>query len=642
MIIPIDTYSNMSTPNDSYNGKENGNNLPNYFFESELVHSPPFFRLVTFTDNNKIANMIKSAYNLTSSSFQSFSQLEVISSPRMSSSPSPSSPTSPTSPTSPDSPTSSTSNNYSIRDAQKIVYPSHQKCSHSLCIYHNATSESLNQNLVNEKIESDSSVNENNDNQFKSDENSNFFPFNFFDSNDEMQLYHCHIEKKEDETYWICDFEDRGVFILNGKTVGRESTQLYHGDILIIKKLYLSDSDDADSTHKELDKYLHEAFVYQAILLPVKLNLLDNDISDIQSYNGIHTTLIGRKRKRDETELISNSSDQIDDKYKEDLFKDTDEFRNTQLAMNKLMSYMKEMSSNSLYKSYKRKLKINNLKDKVSSTVNKAKTLIDEQKKKFDNIINHDLTCTICKQIFLDPMTLGCSHSFCKSCLLKLIQTESENSKCCLCPLCRTFIGIQYPVRNIPMDSLTKNLIPILDENLRLQIQNRKREWTEHENKCKEHLENLLDIAQTRATSYMNIIEKWSEDAKKIFINGIRHFIGESRAKYCELVGMTESWIQTAPLNQMRRACENLYLKEPLRPETNDPGVYKIFEEDLRRLLYEFLKNETYSEEPFLYKRPSISKSNSTQEGINNDQEVIDLIDASDSIHSNEIRILYP
>ncbi|XP_046582810.1 probable E3 ubiquitin-protein ligase MID2 [Haliotis rubra] len=57
------------------------------------------------------------------------------------------------------------------------------------------------------------------------------------------------------------------------------------------------------------------------------------------------------------------------------------------------------------------------------------------------------LTCVICTEVFTDPATLQCNHTFCKSCLLKYTKTQSEaiQAKSIPCPACRQQTKVTNP-----------------------------------------------------------------------------------------------------------------------------------------------------------------------------------------------------
>ncbi|XP_056093397.1 E3 ubiquitin-protein ligase TRIM39-like [Rhinichthys klamathensis goyatoka] len=47
--------------------------------------------------------------------------------------------------------------------------------------------------------------------------------------------------------------------------------------------------------------------------------------------------------------------------------------------------------------------------------------------------LNEELQCSICLEVFTDPVTTPCGHNFCKTCLIKCW----PNTQTCFCPLCK-------------------------------------------------------------------------------------------------------------------------------------------------------------------------------------------------------------
>ncbi|XP_071081919.1 tripartite motif-containing protein 3-like [Haliotis cracherodii] len=72
---------------------------------------------------------------------------------------------------------------------------------------------------------------------------------------------------------------------------------------------------------------------------------------------------------------------------------------------------------------------------------------------------NH-LTCVICSEVFTAPATLQCNHTFCKSCLLKYINTQPEavQAKSIPCPSCRQLTKVTNP--DSPVEEWVSQLKP--------------------------------------------------------------------------------------------------------------------------------------------------------------------------------------
>ena len=66
------------------------------------------------------------------------------------------------------------------------------------------------------------------------------------------------------------------------------------------------------------------------------------------------------------------------------------------------------------------------------------------------NPLDKHLTCSICSDIFVDPITIICNHTFCHTCIS---ESAAVNSKC---PICRTSFWLP------PNDVLNNTLVDII------------------------------------------------------------------------------------------------------------------------------------------------------------------------------------
>ncbi|KAJ4923642.1 hypothetical protein JOQ06_014126, partial [Pogonophryne albipinna] len=65
-------------------------------------------------------------------------------------------------------------------------------------------------------------------------------------------------------------------------------------------------------------------------------------------------------------------------------------------------------------------------------------------------LVESFLSCHVCSETFRDPVSLGCNHSFCSSCL----QTFWEQSKNKNCPICKRKSS-KDPVGNFALKELS-------------------------------------------------------------------------------------------------------------------------------------------------------------------------------------------
>lgn len=108
----------------------------------------------------------------------------------------------------------------------------------------------------------------------------------------------------------------------------------------------------------------------------------------------------------------------------------------------------------------KKRTKIGNSEsgDKVQENEEEKESVIQ----KFKNKFNEELSCTICNEVFISPMSLPCGHVFCKFCLMKWKQ--SCHSRPFDCPNCRQKVGREKLTPNFCLENLiaswTKELGP--------------------------------------------------------------------------------------------------------------------------------------------------------------------------------------
>ncbi|KAL0103025.1 hypothetical protein PUN28_018375 [Cardiocondyla obscurior] len=83
---------------------------------------------------------------------------------------------------------------------------------------------------------------------------------------------------------------------------------------------------------------------------------------------------------------------------------------------------------------------------------------------KVNDIMDEQLTCNICSELFVKPMLLSCSHTFCYHCIKMWNKKKKE------CPICRK------PVTSMTKSLVLDNFIESMVENLPIELKNRRQE----------------------------------------------------------------------------------------------------------------------------------------------------------------------
>ncbi|KAK0075397.1 hypothetical protein PV325_003325 [Microctonus aethiopoides] len=86
-------------------------------------------------------------------------------------------------------------------------------------------------------------------------------------------------------------------------------------------------------------------------------------------------------------------------------------------------------------------------KDDEASTSDSSNIIVD----KVGNIMDEQLTCQICSELFVTAVTLNCSHTYCQYCIYLWMQTKRD------CPICR---GIIISVtRSLVLDNFIEQMV---------------------------------------------------------------------------------------------------------------------------------------------------------------------------------------
>lgn len=100
----------------------------------------------------------------------------------------------------------------------------------------------------------------------------------------------------------------------------------------------------------------------------------------------------------------------------------------------------------------------------VESTSSSLKSCQDEAViDKVNNIMDEQLTCSICSELFVRAMTLNCTHTFCRHCIDMWIKRRKE------CPNCRA--SIVSMTRSLVVDNFIEKMLESLTPE---QMQKRK------------------------------------------------------------------------------------------------------------------------------------------------------------------------
>ncbi|XP_067132521.1 E3 ubiquitin-protein ligase rnf8-like [Centruroides vittatus] len=203
-----------------------------------------------------------------------------------------------------------------------------------------------------------------------------------------------------------------------------------------------------------------------------KIAMVIKEIADKEKKN--EDLLIRNVNKSENIELVSNDVNKLETTVITEPRKTNTE--HLKLAIDDLKSKLEEKEK--IQEELRRKLLLAEaqLKENKENTVkekddnNQKENCSKEEKPNLldhvNDIMESELICSICTELFIEAVTLNCSHTFCKMC----IQLWKKNKKKQVCPVCRTSIKTETPALTI------NNIIDKMVENLDSEMKEKRKQ----------------------------------------------------------------------------------------------------------------------------------------------------------------------
>ena len=77
-----------------------------------------------------------------------------------------------------------------------------------------------------------------------------------------------------------------------------------------------------------------------------------------------------------------------------------------------------------------------------------------------------DLKCGICLELFQDPRSLPCLHTFCRECIQRSLNEENRSLEC---PVCRAKHELSKRARLLPVNQYALQELPLMIKRLQQQ-----------------------------------------------------------------------------------------------------------------------------------------------------------------------------
>lgn len=137
-------------------------------------------------------------------------------------------------------------------------------------------------------------------------------------------------------------------------------------------------------------------------------------------------------------------------------------------------------------------------------------------------MLENDLSCAICQDIYINPLILNCSHSFCKFCVYRWL---TKNKKCPQCRMAVTFQAENLALRNI-INKMVQKSSEQFQKNRKNNVDQRLKDEEEQEKDSKQKLlkyKNTPFNNRSNNNNNSNGIDRTNE------IRALQLFFGDSQ-----------------------------------------------------------------------------------------------------------------
>lgn len=189
-----------------------------------------------------------------------------------------------------------------------------------------------------------------------------------------------------------------------------------------------------------------------------------------------------------------------------------------------------------------------------------------------------ELVCSVCQDWIVHAASLECGHSFCRECIDQWLTQKQFH-----CPVCRNQVQ-REPTASRALDIIVEKSVQGAGEGGHGEWQQRVQAADQRASKRQKHLSQLQDSvkeALSKGKAFFHVESVWSRREKQVFEKGIKDYIGEAREVYCQLIGLTVSWIHSASETKLNQVLHNVGLA---REYVDKP------EKEIRQRLLMFLR----------------------------------------------------